>query len=56
MLVKIKLKTIGVLISNVLIGSDLSNDEFVSVNDVLKEYNGIKETIRNHESVNSDET
>ena len=37
------LKTIEVLISKALIDSYISHDEFVSVNDVLREYNEMKE-------------
>ena len=37
LLAKTMLNTIEVLVSNVLIDSDISCDEFVSVNDELKE-------------------
>ena len=40
---KDKLNTIEVLISKVLIASHISHDEFVSVNNVLREYNEKKE-------------
>ena len=46
MLEKDKLNTIEVLISQFLIDSYISHDEFVSVNDVLKEYNEMKEEIK----------
>ena len=36
------LNTIEVLISKALIDSYISHDEFLSVNNVLREYNGIK--------------
>ena len=49
-MVKNNLKTIDILISRALIDSNISNDEFVSVNDVSKE------TIKNPESVNPDKT
>ena len=47
---KDKLKTIEVLISKGLIDSYISHDEFVSVNNVLREYNGMKEEIKNPET------
>ena len=43
---KDKLNTIEVLISKALIDSYISHDEFVSINNVLREYNGIKEGIK----------
>ena len=46
LLVKGKLNTIDVLISNALIGSCISCGKFVSVNDVLREYYEIKEEIK----------
>ena len=46
LLVKGKLNTIDVLISNALIGSYISCVKFVSVNDVLREYYEIKEEIK----------
>ena len=39
---KEKLNTIEVLITEALINSYISDDEFISVNNVLKEYNQIK--------------
>ena len=47
---KDKLNTIEVLISKALIDSYISHDEFVSVNNVLREYNKIKEGIKNPET------
>ena len=47
MLGKDKLNTIEVLISKALIDLYISHDKFVSVNNVLREYNEIKEEIRN---------
>ena len=44
-----KLNTIGVLISNTLIDSYVSHDECFSVNNALREYNEMKEEIKNHE-------
>ena len=41
---KTKLNTIKVLISKSLIESYISHDEFISVNDVLREYNEMKNT------------
>ena len=43
---KDKLETIEVLISKALINSYISHDKFVSVNNVLREYNEIKEKIK----------
>ena len=40
---KSKLNSIEVLISKVLIDSVISHDEFVLINEVLKEYSEIKE-------------
>ena len=46
LLVKTKLKTIQVLISRALIDSYISHDEFVSENDILKEYDYMKKAIK----------
>ena len=43
---KTKLNTIEVLISKALIESYISHDEFVSVNNVLRDYNEMKEEIK----------
>ena len=45
MLAKSKLKSIEVLISKALIDSVISHDEFILINNVLKEYNDIKEDL-----------
>ena len=50
MLGKDKLNTIEVLISKALIDSYISHDEFVSVNNVLREYYEMKEEIKNPET------
>ena len=42
---KDKLNTIEVLISKALIDSYISHNEFVSVNNVLREYNEIKNSM-----------
>ena len=47
---KDKLNTTKFLISKVLIDSHVSHDEFVSVNNVLREYNEMKEKIKTSES------
>ena len=47
MLAKSKLNSIEVLISKALIDSNISHDEFVLINSVLKEYDEIKEGIQN---------
>ena len=43
MLAKIKLNTVEVLISKALIDSNISHDEFVALNNVLKEYADMNE-------------
>ena len=43
---KSKLDAIEVLISKSLIDSYISHDEFVSVNNILREYNEMKEGIK----------
>ena len=50
MLGKDKLNTIEVLISKALIDSYITHDEFVSVSNVLGEYNDMKNEIKNPES------
>ena len=50
MLGKDKLNTIEVTISNSLIDSYISHDEIVSVNNVLREYNDMKNKIKNPET------
>ena len=47
MLTKSKLNKIEVLIYKALIDSIISRDEFVLINKVLREYNEIKEEIKN---------
>ena len=47
LLAKSKLNSIEVLISKALIDSVISHDEFVLINNVLKEYNEMKEEIKN---------
>ena len=47
---KDKLNTIPVLISKALISSYISHDEFVSINNVLREYYKIKKEIKNPET------
>ena len=47
MLAKIKLNTIQVLISKVLIDSDIRHDEVVSIDNMLTEYDEEKEEIKN---------
>ena len=50
LLSKTKLDTIEDLISKALINSYISHDEFVSVNNVLREYYEMKEEIKNPET------
>ena len=47
LLAKFKLNRIEVLISEASIDSNISDDEFVSINNVLKEYGNMKEEIKN---------
>ena len=47
---KTKLYTIEVLISKALIDSYSCHEKFVSVNNVLREYNEMKEEIKNPET------
>ena len=47
LLAKSKLNSIEVLISKVLINAAISHDEFVLTNNVLKEYDKMKEEIKN---------
>ena len=46
LLAKSKLNSIEVLISTGLIDSSISNDEFVLINNVLREYDDMKEKIK----------
>ena len=45
-----KLTAIDVLVSKALINSYISHDEFVSINNVLREYYEMKEEIKNSET------
>ena len=47
MLAKSQLNRMEVLISKALTDSKISHDEFVLINNVLKEYFGMKEEIKN---------
>ena len=47
MLAKSKLNIIEVLISKALTDSNISHDEFVLINNVLKQYDKMKEEIKN---------
>ena len=51
MLTKTKLNSIEVGISKALIDSNVSLDELVPVNNVLKEYIDTKKSIKNHRSI-----
>ena len=50
LLEKRNLHTIEALISKSLIDSYISHDEFVSINNALREYNEMKEEIKNPET------
>ena len=47
MLAKSKLSSLEVLISKALIDSNISHDEFVLINNILKEFYDTKEEIKN---------
>ena len=47
LLAKSKLNSIEVLISKALIDSNISDDEFVLINNILKKFCGSKEEIEN---------
>ena len=47
LLAKIKLNSIDILSSGASIDSYISHDEFVSLNNVLKEYDDVKKEIKN---------
>ena len=47
LLAKSKLNSIEVLISKALTDSNISHDEFVLINNVLKEYDNMKEKRKN---------
>ena len=47
LLAKFKLDSIEVLISKALIDSNISHDEFTLINNVLKEYDKMKEEVGN---------
>ena len=47
MLTKTKLNIIEILISKALIDSNITHDEFVLINNVLNEYDHMKEKIKN---------
>ena len=47
---KTKLDTIEVLIAKALIDADISYDEFISVSNVLREYNDMKKEIKNRQN------
>ena len=47
LLAKSKLNSIEVLISKALIDSNISHDEFVLINNVLKEFYDMREEIKN---------
>ena len=51
LLAKSKLNSIEVLISKALIDSNISHEEFVLINNVLKEYDELKEEIKNLNSL-----
>ena len=48
MLAKSKLNTTEVVLSKALIDPKISHDEFALINNLLKEYNDMKEEIKNY--------
>ena len=50
LLAKSKLNSIEILISKALIDSNISHDEFILINNFLKEYDDMKEEIKNSNS------
>ena len=50
MLAKSKLNSIKVLMSKSLVDSNISHDEFVLINNVLKEFDYMEEEIKNFKS------
>ena len=50
MLAKSKLNSIEVLMSKSLVDSNISHDEFVLINNVLKEFDYMEEEIKNFKS------
>ena len=46
LLTKSKLNSVEILISNVIIDSNTSHDEFVLINNVLAEYDDMKDEIK----------
>ena len=53
MFAKFKLNSLEVLISKALIDSNISHEESVLINDVLKEYDNMKEEFENLKDLNS---
>ena len=51
LLAKNKLNTVEVLISKALIDSNISDNEFIVINNVLKEYDDMKEEIENPSNI-----
>ena len=47
MLAKTKLNSIEILIYKALIDSNISHDEFALINNVLKKYDDMKESMKN---------
>ena len=54
LLAKIWLNAMEGFIANALIDLDISHDIFVSMNNVLREYNDIKEAIKNSKNIDLD--
>ena len=54
LLAKIRLNAMEGFISNALIDLDISHDVFVSMNNVFREYNDMKEAIKNSKNIDLD--
>ena len=51
LIAKAKLNSVEILMSKALIDTNITHDELVSINNVSKEYDDIKEEVRNLENL-----
>ena len=51
LITKAKLNSVEILMSKALIDTNITHDELVSINNVSKEYDDIKEEVRNLENL-----
>ena len=54
LLAKTKLNIMELLVSKVLVDLDISHDKLVPVNNALRKYNNMKETVKSPKIFNSD--